>query len=1258
MKQGRNDQCNCGSGKKYKKCCMLEQEKDRISNTPLRNKTSEYFFDKYNTTDLLQSIAGLSIMPNNHGKNFRFEQILAKAIQHFNINPEMASMEELRDFLTAEYPSNYMEDDPFNPFTDLVTFDGGDYLIFPGISESTTFILSTLLKAVFHFSKGALPDEFMANAYQAAMFILEISRHIADTLGYERYKTGNVGKGPVVFPNPTEFDALRKAVVISRPEMYRLLQEHSIGKHILDSFLLSIDDPELADEMRETSPVVTKPIVNGQDKFVVVSPTSMSYALTEFIREEAKRLGCQKELNDIFHSFLWQDLQLKLKKLGFKYLSVNAALKILPASKRAIYQFDDNKLAFIRLEYPGRHSGEKTSEISSDELMENVLKLPEYKDFEFLEMPLISSIGEMFFSGIKASKFGQTLPLQASELDVLSGLKDVDAIDLYKFAIANEKASDQMMGMTSFLDKFKIYRENSDSFYFSDEATDIVPLIEPGYGVELFIESKLNSDRHSATLEVCGKMSLLEVVKKGSYAPIYFNQEDMAIGHLNLLVEGYHQAVWVSPISVAKDATVGLRKMFLEIGDAIAYWLWQVQEEVKVKLATLGKIPIEFKFDFNDPSKFENIDRDFERKPNLIAEFKIAVDNRTITVTVPHQINPYLYGADNEGERILVKSLLKGIDKLLVTNSQMGFTETEIDSIIEKCAPLGMKKKVFILDTADNLMLDPQNLTGYRLVQEYDISVVLDQIVPLLGLDCPSEGKLSTKEEKTNLTFKIVQKALLPLLRSKLALYDSSELIKALLSINEALINKRERARINTPTRIACFVSVEQHQEDLLEELNGLNRATIAVRCLIEHLAAEPYHGTKLINNTGIDELMAIMDQIISWGSVGDQIHFDLLDMDLGILASKRIGSDKGDIRAIFDPFHNVKAAENIKDAIDSFEMVFPQRVSAKGKPVPEALEKAFLKDYGITFTRICDYIEALVHIGFLQANAYASLPLEQLNTEINKYVDEFNSDEFKSAIDYLSLSARGKLETLPSKDYEFIDIMPWRFNRMLSLLRRPLVITVENGEQIVYWGPRHLLQCRIYLMDQCLSGRFRAFKKSEVVKVLGKFANERGDNLVKAVVTAIDPSDLIIDTDVYIRPGGAFNHTEDIGDVDVLIIDIANKIVYSLECKSMSPSRNIKEMIEEVTKLFGENSSDKAWVEKHMDRHDWLVENLDAVGKKYRVDLTGFKVKSFFVTDEEMLTPHLRKQNLPLPFITLYNIQSEGVDLLKRNFDHQLKKK
>ena len=118
MKIGRNDPCPCGSGKKYKKCC-IDKGTSIYPQPAMSAAKPDYhpFFSKYNTVAFLQSIAGLSLLPENHGKYVRSEELARTAINKYNNSNEIPNSKVLRDFLDAEYPSHYLEDPPVNLFT-------------------------------------------------------------------------------------------------------------------------------------------------------------------------------------------------------------------------------------------------------------------------------------------------------------------------------------------------------------------------------------------------------------------------------------------------------------------------------------------------------------------------------------------------------------------------------------------------------------------------------------------------------------------------------------------------------------------------------------------------------------------------------------------------------------------------------------------------------------------------------------------------------------------------------------------------------------------------------------------------------------------------------------------------------------------------------------------------------------------------------------------------------------------------------------
>ena len=139
----------------------------------------------------------------------------------------------------------------------------------------------------------------------------------------------------------------------------------------------------------------------------------------------------------------------------------------------------------------------------------------------------------------------------------------------------------------------------------------------------------------------------------------------------------------------------------------------------------------------------------------------------------------------------------------------------------------------------------------------------------------------------------------------------------------------------------------------------------------------------------------------------------------------------------------------------------------------------------------------------------------------------------------------------------------------------------------------------------------------------------------------------LIIDSELFIGPNKELKHEADIGDIDVFIIDKAEKVIYSLECKSLSMSRNIKEMAMEVERLFG-SETEKGYIKRHIERDEWIKNNKEQLSAKYDIELNDFSVKSFMVTQEDMLTPYLNNRESALPFVTLYSLKKGGLNALK----------
>ena len=178
-KIGRNEKCPCGSGEKYKKCCLTSGGSVHTNVTNNNAIQPSSIFNQYNTANLIKKCAALSLIPENHGKCIRIEELARKSALNFNTNSATISHAEFQSYLNTNYSSNYLEDAPVNLFTDLVTFYGGDYLIFPGITETGSYTLYSLLSAIYNWPDSGIHNHVKNNSMHASLLVFTLSNTIA-----------------------------------------------------------------------------------------------------------------------------------------------------------------------------------------------------------------------------------------------------------------------------------------------------------------------------------------------------------------------------------------------------------------------------------------------------------------------------------------------------------------------------------------------------------------------------------------------------------------------------------------------------------------------------------------------------------------------------------------------------------------------------------------------------------------------------------------------------------------------------------------------------------------------------------------------------------------------------------------------------------------------------------------------------------------------------------------------------------------------
>ena len=80
-------------------------------------------------------------------------------------------------------------------------------------------------------------------------------------------------------------------------------------------------------------------------EYIVISPSLLSYALTNFIISQADLFQNKVQVSNAYHNMIWNNTQLHLSQLGFNAIETS----FIPDGVRdKIYRFDDDKLAYVQ----------------------------------------------------------------------------------------------------------------------------------------------------------------------------------------------------------------------------------------------------------------------------------------------------------------------------------------------------------------------------------------------------------------------------------------------------------------------------------------------------------------------------------------------------------------------------------------------------------------------------------------------------------------------------------------------------------------------------------------------------------------------------------------------------------------------------------------------------------------------------------------------------------------------------------------------
>lgn len=1247
-KIGRNEPCSCGSGKKYKKCC-LDLNNSFDFTPPAEEKANKTFdfIESYNSAQLLDFVIGLQLVPNNHGKNIRIEELATHIIQNLN-DKTKGDLDLFKKLLDEEYGYNSMEDLPENLFCEKVVFYGGNYTVFSGIYGYAVEIFKNLSESIFS-QDSTLPDEFKNHVYSGITLILNIGQILSQKFNL----SGNIKD--IEGEKKIDYSFDLQDTSFSQDEIFRICNNHGIDPKIINDFVISPNDRSFSIEDPDLNPLLYYPIVSYDDRYYFALISNQINALNEFIFRLSGEYDCNKELVSLYHNKLWHEQWGACDKMGWQLTNIslpeNTQTDIL---KERVYQFDTNRIAYscylhnssIEDKYNVNHSiggdfdinqrlKDVVSELKSDEV---------FKDYKILTLINYENMGRTMYlmlEGPQDDELRLTIPMHQFKL--LCSSEKWHNLSLWKYAKSYERFSQTTRtALTDTLDIYSIYKSNDESFYFGDDARPNFLTVVPGDGSRLIKDAKIEKDIHGILGEVEGKKAYIPSERYADYAPLY--KPLHRYGYYAICLEAFNFPIWITNHQVqSKEMVIDVRNF----AEAIAFWLFKLKNEI----STLIESNISDFFEINivlEDVVFENKQTKDIIESSDDNQFTYALNGNTLDFIIPFSKIKTFIGSNNVGEREMMRALLNAFNLI----ERIHFSDEFINQSIEKSIPVGSAKMILLSDSQKDQSIDNRWLISLKYISNSEIERTLDELPILIEKTKKIPTNIEKAEDKKEL-FNTATQLLLNTLAEEIKEFEFEFLLTALIELHETLVWKREHNKTLIPAQILCFGDLDGKLNEISKDENKLVKISLATRCLIEYIAARPTKGSVKASFDDIDRLLVLMHEIVNYGFLSDAVHFKLANPSIGKLKSGRIGISSEFFDDKLKPFAEAHTKEEVDKYLANFENRFEISTYSEERTKEEIdedkelddIDNAFLEDWGISYLNIYKFCFSCYMICVESESSTISMNESEL---VKKLVAEFKlpKEEVNNGIEHFSISGRSDYLKAPD-GFNNNEVFPWKYNREFSFVRRFMIKHVnDKGESILTWGFRNAISAQKQLRYLLHEGKLNNGGK-KIEKLLGTFRERKGKEYRNQVKDWLKGNKnlVVIDYEVDISPNGHLKAEKKYGDVDILVYDTETNIVWSLECKDTNKAKNIHEMKKEMDNYLGREGG-KGMIRKHIERHEWLESNTDKICAFLKID-KPIKVVSYMLTSEVIPTSYTKAEELPMPIIAFPDLKREGVKLL-----------
>lgn len=1194
-------------------------------------------FSKYNTVDLLSKISTLRLLPQNGDHQIRLDAFLhAATVNNNNDNRYIKRSEMIRIINSPKVKHSYIthaEDPRTQLLCEEIAFFGGGYRIFPGIYDSIVFNFTHLLKSLFQPKTPFLPKDISNELMGIAKFILEMNESIASRAKIKRNTDISFYK-EIYIPPTNQLEIFSSFIKFTYDEIKNLIERCNITIDNIRWLFTEIANVNLELYTVEKGQLLDSPIVVSENTYIVTDPSSLLFSYQKKVLETMKNNNLLKEFNKGYREAIWHTVITRLDWMDIKKINkpphrVHNDIPIVDG----LFNFEQDKV-LVGILVTDDFGDSEEDFVSIDlnnfsdrlniysEILYSLPSPPNQILYLFLSSHYFRPFSYELFIPPYDSSF---LALSADNLNIISMLEGGKNNFLLKYSYAQEKIRNttEIVAFDK-LSEYYFFQNHHYSYYFDDDRKPTMLHIGDDFARAARKEALEKLDSHTVFNPL--NNSYVEVISlSGKELPLYIPHYFPS--YIEVVLETFPIKIWF--YNYDDSIKSELRSIAIEFIDMIAYWFNELKpglQNIMFALQTFTNNII-IKIELTDSVLWTRPVKDSGNISTKPVEIDFINSNQFKFTFAPIS-NALLFGDTNEGERKIIYQILKGMELIFKEYNLNGdfFTETNLSALIDKYLPLGRKKKLCIYNTAIIPEIDPRDLPSLRIDQEIDTNLILDEIGENIINKKKSVGQ--TPEDQVKFINKNVVGYLWNKLNMLLLRFDTDSIIDYLLRQNEALISQKTLYEIQLPMRLE-ITDPDRVIEEFKEGYNKVINSSPACRFLIECVTALNSKGIKIFSDSDYDEILAISKEIISWGFTSDLIHSQISDMRISILPSNRIGrSRKGFDEALQNFSEQILKTRKSKFS-DRFNRYWDMSIPKKRKDSEmDVLSNALINEYGFGLEDLIEFKLFLFRVSDTKNSTIIYVEENEFYEMLTKE-EKIGDSRIVSLIKYFTLTYRKNFFLYPKlNNLKKEDLYPWRFNRRLSYVRRPIIRYLNNDNKtMLAFGIRQIQISFDNLIGIISTGRIQnEVETNELKSILGKLAEPLGKYFNDKVAEVFNNSTRFISKKNVEKFGYLKienSKKEPLGDIDIFVIDRKSSKVLLIECKDLLVSKTPYEMMLEMKKVY---EGEKSHMKMFQKRITWVKDNFSEITKFYKLSPNRkWKIKSYFVVNEPLFGSHLR---------------------------------